>query len=131
MSPVRGFSAWIGTVLGTPDPVGLARFYADLLGGEVDERDGTFVTLKVAPGDSTYLAFQLEPDHVPPVWPMPGAGDQQMQVHLDVGVASVAEAVEDAIACGARPAELQPQDDVRVMLDPAGHPFCLYLDVDG
>jgi hypothetical protein len=22
----------------------------------------------------------------------------------------------------------QPQDDVRVMLDPAGHPFCLYVD---
>ena len=27
---------------------------------------------------------------------------------------------------GARPAELQPQADVRVMLDPAGHPFCLF-----
>jgi catechol 2,3-dioxygenase-like lactoylglutathione lyase family enzyme len=24
-------------------------------------------------------------------------------------------------------AEYQPQDDVRVLLDPAGHPFCLYL----
>jgi len=23
-------------------------------------------------------------------------------------------------------AAFQPQDDVRVMLDPAGHPFCLY-----
>jgi hypothetical protein len=23
-------------------------------------------------------------------------------------------------------ADHQPQDDVRVMLDPAGHPFCLY-----
>jgi len=22
----------------------------------------------------------------------------------------------------------QPQADVRVMLDPAGHPFCLYTD---
>jgi hypothetical protein len=27
---------------------------------------------------------------------------------------------------GAQVAGFQPQDDVRVMLDPAGHPFCLY-----
>jgi hypothetical protein len=51
-----------------------------------------------------------------------------MQVHLDVGVADVAAAVEDAVALGARLADHQPQDDVRVMLDPVGHPFCLYLD---
>lgn len=128
MSPVAGFSGWVGTILGTPDPVGLARFYAGVLGGDVDERDGSFVTLKVSPADSTYLAFQLEPDHVPPVWPRPGPGDQQMQAHLDVGVASVREAVEEAVALGARLAPDQPQDDVRVLLDPAGHPFCLYLD---
>ncbi|MEJ7795567.1 MAG: VOC family protein [Nocardioides sp.] len=128
MAGVRRFTGWVGTVIGTPDPVGLARFYRSMLGGEVDERDGGFVTLKVAAGDTTYLAFQLEPGHVPPVWPTPGAGDQRMQVHLDIGVDSVAEAVEDAVALGARLAEVQPQDDVRVMLDPAGHPFCLYLD---
>ena len=128
MSPVRGFTGWIGTVLGTPDPAGLARFYAGLLGGEVDGRDDTFVTLKVSPGDTTYLAFQLEADHVPPVWPDPARGDQQMQVHLDVGVTSVAAAVDDALALGARLASDQPQDDVRVLLDPAGHPFCLYTD---
>jgi hypothetical protein len=128
VSPVRGFSGWVGTILGTPDPVGLATFYAGVLGGEVDVRDETFVTLKVDPGDSTYLAFQLEPHHVPPVWPVPGAGEQQMQVHLDVGTASVADAVEDVLALGGRLAGVQPQDDVRVVLDPAGHPFCLYRD---
>jgi catechol 2,3-dioxygenase-like lactoylglutathione lyase family enzyme len=128
MAPVRGFSGWIGTVIGTPDPAGLARFYAGLLGGVVDDRDESFATLRVTADDSTYLAFQLEPDHVPPVWPTPGAGDQQMQVHLDVGVTGVAAAVEDAETLGATLPEFQPQDDVRVMLDPAGHPFCLYLD---
>ncbi|MFE9031605.1 VOC family protein [Streptomyces iakyrus] len=30
-----------------------------------------------------------------------------------------------AVAEGARLAGFQPQDDVRVLLDPAGHPFCL------
>jgi hypothetical protein len=29
---------------------------------------------------------------------------------------------------GAELACHQPQDDVRVLLDPVGHPFCLYLD---
>ena len=37
-------------------------------------------------------------------------------------------AVEDALGKGATLAEHQPQDDVRVMLDPAGHPFCLCMD---
>ncbi len=130
MAGIRGFTGWLGTILGTPDPVGLGRFYQGLLGGELDEGDPGFVTLLVRPTDTTNLAFQLEPDHVPPVWPTPGAGDQQMQVHLDVGVTSVDDAVTDATALGARLAEFQPQDDVRVMLDPAGHPFCLYLDTD-
>lgn len=127
MSPVRGYTGWLGTILGTPDPIGLGRFYAGLLGGDLDEGDPEFVTLLIRPTDTTSLGFQLEPDHVPPAWPS-GAGDQQMQVHLDVGVTSLPEAVEDAVALGARQAAYQPQDDVRVMLDPAGHPFCLYTD---
>ena len=49
-----------------------------------------------------------------------------MQMHIEVEVEDLAAAVEHAIELGATPAEHQPQDDVRVMLDPAGHPFCLY-----
>lgn len=126
MAGIRGFTGWLGTVLGTPDPQGLASFYADLLGGRVNALDTDFVTVRLGDG-STYLACQLEPHHTPPRWPS-GPGDQQMQAHLDIGVRSVAEAVEDATRIGARLADFQPQDDVRVMLDPAGHPFCLYLD---
>ena len=37
--------------------------------------------------------------------------------------------VDHAAELGAHEAEYQPQRGVRVMLDPAGHPFCLYLDV--
>ncbi|CAN5836641.1 hypothetical protein BH24ACT6_BH24ACT6_16980 [soil metagenome] len=33
-----------------------------------------------------------------------------------------------AMALGATLAEHQPQANVRVLLDPAGHPFCLCLD---
>ncbi len=31
------------------------------------------------------------------------------------------------VAAGAVLADYQPQDDVRVYLDPAGHPFCLWV----
>lgn len=122
---ISGFTGWVGTVLGTTDPRGLGRFWAGIIGGDVDERDGTFVT--VHREGTFYLACQLETDHVPPSWPA-GPADQQMQLHLDIGVTSVAEAVADAQALGARLAQVQPQEDVRVMLDPAGHPFCLYRD---
>jgi hypothetical protein len=37
-------------------------------------------------------------------------------------------AVALAIASGGRLAEYQGREDLRVMLDPAGHPFCSFLD---
>lgn len=78
-------------------------------------------------GTSSNLAFQLEKIYDRPVWANE-AGQPQMQFHLDVGVRDVETAVEDALKLGADLAAHQPQDDVRVMLDPDGHPFCLYLD---
>ena len=113
----------IATVLDTPDPRGLARFYAELLDWPVGTDEPEWVTLR--PGGPG-LSFQLEADHVPPVWPA-GDGDPRMQLHLDVQVDDLVAAVEFAVSLGATVAEFQPQDDVRVVLDPAGHPFCLYL----
>jgi hypothetical protein len=37
-------------------------------------------------------------------------------------------AVAQAVALGATLAAFQPQEDVQVCLDPAGHPFCLYIE---
>ena len=37
-------------------------------------------------------------------------------------------AVAYAVESGATVAEFQPQDGVRVCLDPDGHPFCLFLE---
>ena len=39
----------------------------------------------------------------------------------------VARAVAWAVDAGATLADFQPQEDVRVLFDPAGHAFCLYL----
>src|SRR6478672_4016223 len=112
------------TVLGTPDPRGLAAFYGDLLGWELLENEEEWAVLKPA-GSRTGLAFQLEEGHVPPTWPA-GPGDQQMQAHLDIGVTALDAGVRHAQSLGAVLAAYQPQDDVRVLLDPSGHPFCLF-----
>ena len=112
--------------LGSPDPRSLASFYRALLDWDVIEEEDEWVVLKPQ-GDrgSTGLSFQLEERHVPPTWPA-GEGDQQMQLHLDIRVDDLAEGEARALALGAVLASYQPQDDVRVLLDPAGHPFCLF-----
>jgi catechol 2,3-dioxygenase-like lactoylglutathione lyase family enzyme len=111
-------------VLGAPDPAALATFYQELLGWPFGSNEKGWVTLRPEDGGPG-LSFQEEEAHVPPVWPA-GPGDQQMQVHLDIEVDDLAAAGEVALAAGARLADVQPQDDVRVYLDPAGHPFCLW-----
>ena len=71
------------------------------------------------------LAFATEPNYVRPVWPSE-PGEPLMMMHLDVEVDDLEEAVTYAVEVGAEQAAFQPQETVRVMLDPAGHPFCLY-----
>ncbi|HEV7211704.1 MAG TPA: VOC family protein [Blastococcus sp.] len=112
-------------VLDSADPPALARFYQRLLGWPIASEDPTWVTLRPPEGGAG-LSFQLEPDHVPPVWPAT-PGTPQMQSHLDIEVDDLAAATEVALAAGATLAGFQPQDDVRVLLDPAGHPFCLWV----
>lgn len=112
------------TVLGAPDAGALASFYQQLLGWGVKVEEPNWVMLK-PPGGGTGLSFQTETDYVRPVWPN-GPGDQQMMVHLDISADDPAAAVSWALDAGAVLAEYQPQEDVRVMLDPAGHPFCLF-----
>ena len=111
--------------LGAPDPVLLGRFYARLFGWPIEREDSGFVVVR-DPAGGVGVSCQLEGDHQRPVWPA-GAGDQQMQLHLEVRVDDLTGAVAHALACGATLADFQPQDDVRVCRDPAGHPFCLYL----
>ena len=115
-----------GPVLEAPDARALARFYAELLGWQLASEDPSFATLAPTNGVA-YLGFQTSPEYVRPVWPAVD-GAQQMQMHLDFEVSDLEAAVEHAIELGAEQAGFQPQDNVRVMLDPVGHPFCLYRD---
>jgi catechol 2,3-dioxygenase-like lactoylglutathione lyase family enzyme len=114
------------TVIGAPDPPALADFYAGLLGWKVVTSEPEWVMIR-PPSGGTGLSFQLEPDYVSPVWP-PRSGEQQMMTHLDIAVADLEAGVAWAIEKGATLHAHQPQDDVRVMLDPVGHPFCLFPD---
>jgi catechol 2,3-dioxygenase-like lactoylglutathione lyase family enzyme len=112
--------------LSAPDPAELADFYQQLLGWELSTEAPDWVML-VNPDGGTRLAFQPETFYVRPVWPA-GPTDQQMMMHLEIQVDDLETAQKHAVSMGATVADFQPQDDVRVCLDPAGHPFCLYLE---
>ncbi|GII63951.1 glyoxalase [Sphaerisporangium krabiense] len=114
-----------GTNIGAPDARELAGFYRRLLGWTVTESEPDWVQLR-PPGGGPSLSFQTEEGYVRPVWPA-GPGDQQMMMHLEIQVDDLDAATAHALAAGATLAGHQPQDDVRVCLDPAGHPFCLWV----
>ncbi|MBD3141929.1 VOC family protein [Microbispora camponoti] len=112
-------------VLDAPDARELAVFYQRLLGWPIDDDEPGWVTLRI-PGGGTGLSFQTEKLYERPVWPA-APGGQQMMLHLDIEVDDLDAAGAHAVEAGATLAGHQPQDDVRVYLDPAGHPFCLWV----
>ncbi|HZN73020.1 MAG TPA: VOC family protein [Micromonosporaceae bacterium] len=119
---------WWGLVIEAPDPGALAGFYTQLLGWPVVEEDPDHAVLGTPQGN-VFVVFQRVPDFVPPVWP--GTPEQQrMTMHLDIQVEDIDAAADDAIALGAKVADFQPKDHVRVLIDPAGHPFCLCREVE-
>jgi catechol 2,3-dioxygenase-like lactoylglutathione lyase family enzyme len=115
------------TVLDAPDAPALADFYRRLLDWTVKVQEPDWVLLR-APDGGGSLSFQTEPLYVRPTWPA-AAGDQQMMMHLDIEVEDLEAAGAYAVQLGATLADYQPQHDVRVYLDPAGHPFCLWVEV--
>lgn len=121
--------------LSTSRPRELAAFYAALLGVDVaasegpregEPADAGWAQLRPAAGRlAMTVNLEWDPDFVPPVWPS-APGEQQPQAHLDLWVDDLDAAEAWARECGALRHTHQPQEDVRVMLDPDGHPFCLF-----
>ncbi|MFD3699212.1 VOC family protein [Streptomyces sp. NPDC058646] len=142
-------------VLDCPDPLELAEFYRSLLGGAVNRQDRRWAcdedwaTLHTPSG--AVLAFQRVADYRPPRRPDPA---RPQQFHLDLEVADLDRAQEQALARGAtvldegsaadagapageptgegpgeKPGEEPDGGSAdrgwRVYADPAGHPFCL------
>jgi hypothetical protein len=117
------------------DPLGVARFYAALLGGTVKGDSGEDDNGEDDSGESDWfdvvwdgprISTQLAPGHESPDWPR-----GQQQAHLDFVVADIATAHERVLALGGtaldpvEPPQPSPERGFRVYADPAGHPFCL------
>jgi catechol 2,3-dioxygenase-like lactoylglutathione lyase family enzyme len=122
---------WTGVCLDCADADELAQFVGTLLGWEIAARDGTdWITMR-DPTSGVGLNFQAEAWYQPPVWPEQPCAQTKM-LHFEIQVENMDAAVAYAVAIGARIAPHQPADrapdELRVMLDPAGHPFCLYTD---
>ena len=124
------------------DAHAMARFYGGLLGWEPTVVEPDWVLMR-HPGGGTGLSFQQTEGYARPTWPEQ-PGRQQKMLHLDVhvtppgddgggyseeeeGQAALAEAVKLALSVGGTLADPQPRADLRVVLDPAGHPLCLFL----
>jgi hypothetical protein len=106
------------------DPATLAAFWAALLDGEVAFSSDDFVAVKLA---HQWLSAVRVDDYTPPTWPV---ADVAKQIHLDLAVDDLAAATATAVGLGARRAEHQPgAERYVVLLDPAGHPFCLTTQI--
>jgi catechol 2,3-dioxygenase-like lactoylglutathione lyase family enzyme len=102
----------------------MADFYGKFFGWEVTYDGGSFILMR-DPAGGTGVSFQARPDYHPPVWPEQ-QGQQEKMLHLEIRVTDLAAATAHALASGGRLAEFQGREDLRVILDPAGHPFCLF-----
>ncbi|WP_068162221.1 VOC family protein [Rhodococcus phenolicus] len=112
-------------VLDTPDPHGLAAFYAALLGWDLDDAatDDRWVQLRAPAGGG--LAFQRAPAHVPPSWP---GETVPLRAHLDLHVADLVAAESWALRHGAvRVLGPNESPTFRTYRDPGGHVFCLVV----
>lgn len=108
--------------IGAPDPAALADFYARLLSAEVGASEPGWAQVRT---DALTLNVEHERQWVAPVWPAEPGRPVATQ-HLDVWVDDLDAAEAWAVRCGATVAAHQPQPGVRVLIDPAGHPFCLF-----
>ncbi|WP_228713679.1 VOC family protein [Prauserella endophytica] len=108
---------FVGVSLDCADSDELAAFYVGLLGGRLLWSEERSAAVQV-PG--LLLVLQRVPDYQPPVWPGTSI------VHLDLSAGEkLAEPEQRALSLGATRAEPQPDPRWRVLLDPAGHPFCI------
>lgn len=115
----------IGTLwsvtLDCEDPTALAQFWATALDGKVAYTSDNFVGVELP--DGMWIGAYRIDGYRAPNWP---DGSPPKQFHLDFSVGDLETAQQAALDAGATLAASQPEPDRwRVLLDPAGHPFCL------
>jgi predicted enzyme related to lactoylglutathione lyase len=126
----RPLMRWTTVTLDCSDAEVLGSFYSDLFGWDISARDGAGWVQARDPDGGVGLNFQADEAYEPPTWPEE-RGQQGKMMHFEVLVDDLEAAVERVLRCGGAEAPHQPVDRdharIRVMLDPAGHPFCLFV----
>ena len=115
----------MGVVLDTDKTDELADFYEKLLGWKKRKYTKNSVLFH-DPDDGMpfQIILQYDENYMRPVWPTE-SGKQQQMAHLDFFVDNLEEGAAHALSCGAVLSPIQFNDSWRVMIDPAGHPFCI------
>jgi catechol 2,3-dioxygenase-like lactoylglutathione lyase family enzyme len=102
------------------DPAGSAQFWSKVLGWEQPYADDNYAMIT---GPDHALGFGRVEDYEPPAWPN---AQGSKQFHLDLAVQDLDAAEKACVELGATVPNDQPGEGKwRVLLDPAGHPFCL------
>ena len=111
-----------GVTIDCEDPAAMASFYAQALVGAISHEDESGAQVRLA--DGQLLLFRHVVDYRRPTWPSP---ESPIQLHFEYYVDDVRIAEAQLQRLGATTAEFQDKDDpdLIVMLDPAGHPFCI------
>ncbi|MGW2202679.1 VOC family protein [Streptomyces sp. NPDC001774] len=103
------------------DPLALAAFYQQATGLDLHPTSDDDFAGVVGP-DALLIGCQRVEGYRAPVWP---GQDVPQQLHLDFTVDDLDEAERRLLQLGATRPEHQPNERWRVLVDPAGHPFCL------
>lgn len=98
----------------------MSAFWSELLGWEVTASGDGYAMITGPSGVSIGIG-EVE-GYQPPGWPNEQGSKQ---FHFDLACDDIAADEERAVSLGATLAEPQPGETWRVLLDPAGHPFCL------
>lgn len=107
-----------GISLDCDDPESLADFYLHLLGGQLIWNHEGSSGIRI-PCGLTLIAQRVNP-YTAPVWPGTSI------IHFDLAADTDLTACQQrAEAAGATLAPTQPDPRWMVLLDPAGHPFCI------
>ncbi len=119
-SAVKWFALTIDCADDPASEQALRRFYLEALDGEI-VRD---VAVRAR---GLLLVFRRVGGYKVPTWP---TSETPMQMHFEWMVNDLAHAVARLEDLGASLADHKDPDDpaLRVMLDPAGHPFCVIAD---
>ncbi len=97
----------------------LAEFWSALLEWDVTHQQDEYAMLT---GPGVALGIGQVEDYRSPDWPNENGGKQ---FHFDLGCEDIAASETRCVELGATVPDDQRGETWRVLLDPAGHPFCL------